>query len=393
MELSCHSSGDDPKMDATSNSDPCDPTPGMALPASHLELHLQQDLEHLRSRVMQLGTMAARALSRATEALHSLDQIEAQALILRDRLIDQEEGDIERLGLELLVRHQPAGRHLRFLFASLRIVRELERIGDCAESIARQTLALAHSDPRPELPHYRDQAIIASEMLQRCLQAFGTEDDALARQLIPMEDAADQLREQIIADLLARQQTGALSVHSLTTLLTLARRFERITDNAKRICEEIVFLVTGHPARHPHAQCYRVLFVDDCQAGLGHLAERVARRHVGDGFEIHGAGLHPAPPHPATRAFLQAKGFDVAALVSRSLGQVPAPEEFHLIIALTEGARIIFPMSTSRCLCLAWPMLEPTTLQDSEAVARGLETAWCSLEQRLAPLLSAIQHD
>jgi hypothetical protein len=84
---------------------------------------------------------------------------------------------------------------------------------------------------------------------------------------------------------------------------------------------------------------------------------------------------------------------DVGVLVSRSLGQVPAPDEHHLLIALTEGARIVFPMTSARTLCLYWPMVEPTTAGDAAAIERGLETAWQTLEQRLAPLLAAIQRD
>jgi phosphate transport system protein len=337
--------------------------------------------------------VTSRAIRRSSAAMLNLHPIEAQAVILRDRIIDQAESDGERLGLELLVRHQPAGRNLRFIYASLRILRELERLGDCAESIARQTLTLAQLDPRPELPRFRDQASLAIEMLDRALEAFRAEDEETARAIIPMEEAADRLREQISGELLERQKAGQLSVHALTTLLTVTRRLERITDQAKHICEEVVFLATGQLSRHSHADKLRILFVDDTQAGLGHLARAQAQRHAGDDFLLFTAGLRPTAPAAATLAFLEQKGIAGQAIVSHSLGHVPAPEEYHLLIALTEGARIVFPMTSSRTLCLSWPMVEPTESKDPTDVERGLNAVWHTLEQRLSPLIAAIRKD
>lgn len=368
-------------------------TTTMATPTPHLEHHLQQDLELLRGKVVSLGEQTSRAIRRSVNALIGLDPTEAQAVILRDRIIDQAESDGERLGLELLVRHQPAGRNLRFVYASMRILRELERVGDCAESISRQSLTLANLDPRPELPRFQDQAALATDMLDRALEAYRKDKEDIAREIIPIEDAADQLREQISSELLSRQQSGKLSVHALTTLLTVTRRLERITDQAKHICEEVIFLTTGQPARHAHGDKLRVLFVDETQAGLGHLALAVARRHAGDDMLLHTAGLRPSAPAPATVAFLERKGVEGGSVLSHSLGQVPAPEEHHLLIALTEGARIVFPMTTSRTLCLAWPMVDPTQAADPADVERGLDAAWHTLDQRLAPLIAAIRKD
>src|SRR5690606_14264774 len=102
--------------------------------------HLQQDINNLRRQVSELGVRAGRAIERSIRALTAGDRLDAQAVILRDRLLDRMERDGERIGLEMLVRYQPVGRTLRFIHASLRILGELERIGDYAASIARQVL-------------------------------------------------------------------------------------------------------------------------------------------------------------------------------------------------------------------------------------------------------------
>lgn len=360
---------------------------------SHLEFHLQQDMDRLRSRVSELGAMAGRAVSRATAALLDGNLVDAQAVILRDRLIDRLERDGERLGLEMLIRHQPLGRTLRFIHASLRILGELERIGDYAESIARQALRIQRFDPAPSLPRFGEQAAMASDMLTRAIRAYRTEDIQLARETIPIEEAADQLRDVVRNELLERNQAGTFSVSALTTLLTVARRLERVTDQAKSICEEVVFICSGETVRHPRAENLRVLFIDDTNASLGHLAEAVARRHADDRFEFFSAGMRPLPPDPRTRDFLQRKGVNVSNLVSRSLGQVPPPEEQDLIIALAESGQQVFPMSSSRTLCLHWPITDPTTFHDEAASKAAYETAWQTLEQRLTPLIEAVGRD
>ncbi len=370
----------------------------MATLTPHLEHHLQQDLDLLRSKVLELGARVTRAVARSYAALVASDVTDAEAVILRDRLVDRLEAETERLGLEILVRHQPVGRVLRFVHASLRIIRELERVGDCAESIARQTLSLAQMDPPPELPDFGEQAAIASEMMERALRAYRDDDGDLAAATVPMEDTADGLRDRINQELISRQQSGRLGVRGLTVLLTIARRLERVTDQAKHLCEEMLFVTSGQAVRHAHADAFRLLFVDDTHASVGHLAEAIARRHAGEGFSIHSAGLRPSPPDARVREFLQARGIDTAGLTSRSLGQVPAPEEHHLVVALSDAARIVFPMASPRTLCLYWPVNDPTTAVPDAATAAsgvqgGLEAAWHSLEQRLVPLLEAVRRD
>jgi phosphate transport system protein len=359
----------------------------------HLEIHLQQDINHLRRQVSELGERAGRAIERSIRALTEANLLDAQAVILRDRFLDRMERDGERIGLEMLVRHQPVGRTLRFVHASLRILGELERIGDYAASIARQVLRVEGLDPKPFSPSFVEQSRLACDMLDRAMRAYRTEDSALARQSIPLEEAGDQLRDRVRDELLARQRAGTINVPRLTALLTVSRRLERVTDQARSICEEVVFLCSGESVRHPHADAIRVLFVDDAQASLGHLAEAVARRHGDERFAFESAGLRPLPPDPRTRAFLAKRGVEVADLVSRSLGQVPPLEEQDLIIALTPSARQVFAMSAGGALCIDWPMEDPSAVEDPRESEAAFERAWTFLEERLRPLIDAVNRE
>lgn len=356
---------------------------------SHLEQHLQRDIDALRQRVLDLGHRAGQAVHRAAQALLQSQPTEAEAVILRDPALDRLETEVERAGLGLIIRHRPAARTLRLAYASIRIAHQLERIGDSAESIARQTLQILRLDPRPSLPAFEAQTKLALDMLDRALTAYETEDEALARSSIPIEAAADQLRDQMREELLQRQARNELSGSALNLLLTVARRLERVTDQARGVCEEILFVCTGQPARELHEGPVRVLFVDDTHACLGHLAEALGRQLAPHGFQFTSAGLQPVPPLPALRDFLQQRGIDTSCLVSRSLGQVPPPEEHDLVIALTPRAQQSFPMS-ARSLCLFWPLEDPAAFSQPGPT---LELAWQSLEHRLRPLLDAVLRD
>ena len=106
--------------------------------ATHYEESLQRDIERIKSKVQQMADLAAGALDACLRALVERNRQLAYSVILRDQRIDALEKEIDRLCLEFIVRQQPAARHLRFAYVTIKINQEVERIGDYAESMARQ---------------------------------------------------------------------------------------------------------------------------------------------------------------------------------------------------------------------------------------------------------------
>src|SRR5262245_12164366 len=110
---------------------------------------LRHDTKTIRQKVLEMAGLAERALKGSLQALVERNRQLAYSVILRDQYIDELEKEIDRLCLEFLIRQQPAGTHLRFAYATIKINLELERIGDYAESIARQVLKIASLQPPP----------------------------------------------------------------------------------------------------------------------------------------------------------------------------------------------------------------------------------------------------
>src|SRR5881394_1858109 len=148
---------------------------------SHYEESLQRDTKVIQDKVMQMARLADRALRDCVKALVERNRQLAYAIILRDQYIDEMEKEIDRLCLEFLVRQQPVALHLRFAYATIKINLELERIGDYAESIARQVLKISSIEPQPSYEKFVAIANLSIPMLQQAVQAFIEQNAALAR--------------------------------------------------------------------------------------------------------------------------------------------------------------------------------------------------------------------
>src|SRR5205085_3538108 len=143
---------------------------------THFEESLQRDIERIRAKVTAMAALCERALRDSLKALQESNRQLAFAVIIRDQRIDEMEKEIDRLCLEFLVRQQPVAGPLRFAYATIKINAELERIGDYAESIARQILIL--TDLGVEMPRERfaEIAHLATPMLHDAIGAFIEQD-------------------------------------------------------------------------------------------------------------------------------------------------------------------------------------------------------------------------
>src|SRR2546425_84755 len=189
-----------------------------------------------------MAGLAERALKNSLQALIERNRQLAYAVILRDQYIDELEKEIDRLCLEFLVRQQPAGTHLRFAYATIKINLELERIGDYAESIARQVLKVSALHDRLPIAAFSELAGVSIPMLRHAVKAFVEQDAKLALETMEGEAKADAFRNRIDSELLQLHQNGVIPITALTPLQTIARRFERVADQAKNICEETLYM-------------------------------------------------------------------------------------------------------------------------------------------------------
>ena len=335
-----------------------------------------------------------RALQDVLQAFVENNRQRAYSVIWRDQRIDELEKEVDRLSLEFLVRQQPVALHLRFAYVTIKINQELERIGDYAESIARQVLKTSHLSQRPPSAMYEEIANLTIPMLEDAVNSFLHQDAELAKKTMAMEEKIDHVRDDINAELYRLQKKGDIPLEALTPLLTMARRFERTSDQAKNICEEVVYMCTGDYAKHLGRELCRVLIVDDHNSCRGQIAEGIAASMNLPSFKVVSAGLDPKPVDADTVAFMNKKGIDISHQKSQSVEQVPNLDYYQIIIALSEASKKVFPKPPTKTVCLDWQVQDPSTIQGNpEEKAAALERTYQYIQTNLQDLSEAVLGD
>jgi phosphate transport system protein len=361
---------------------------------THYEQSLQRDIDRIRSKVTEMGVLADRALRQALQALRERSAQVAYSVILRDQRIDELEKEVDRLCLDFLVRQQPVAGTLRFVYAAIRINLEIERVGDYAESIARQALALEPVEADLPIDRLAEIADVAIPMVQQAVRAFVERDCEGARKLMASEEAADVLRHKINAELVQMRELEQIPLDALAPLMMIANRLERVADQAKNICQEVVYMCTGEYTKHTGGDLYRVLFVDRFNACRSHMAEAAGNSLGQSKFLFTSAGLEPTRIDETTAAFLKEKGIDISHHTSRSIEQVLPLDQYQAIVALAEEARKIFPPPPRKLVCIDWSIQDPSkVLGTAEEVWAAYEHTFQYLKCHIQSLVDAILGD
>lgn len=204
-----------------------------------------QELARLKIDILKMADLVESALQRAVEALANQDTALAQAVIAGDDDIDALEHDIEDRCLQLLALQQPMAVDLRFIGTALKMITDLERMGDHAVNIAKSTLRLAgrpYLKPLIDIPR---MAAEAREMLREAIAAFVEGDIELARKAAERDHRLDQLYGQIFRELLTFMMEDPRTIEQATQLLVVAGRLERVGDHITNLAEWTVYMVTG----------------------------------------------------------------------------------------------------------------------------------------------------
>lgn len=359
--------------------------------ASHMEERLEQDIHRIQERILEMGNRCERALQDALRALTEGSRQTAYLVILRDQFIDELEKELDRLCLEFLVRQQPAGEHLRFVYAAIKINTHLERVGDYAESIAHQVTRLNLGELVLSYEPFEEMARHAIAMLHDSVKAFVQRDANLARDIWMVEDKVDVLRRDLDRNLVRLCQEGRIPIEMLTPLLTISRRFERVTDQARDICAEVLYFCTGEYSKHRGQDVFRVMFVETHNDSHSQMAEAVLAALGNPRLVAGSAGIHPKPLDPRLERFLADKGFATTHLFSKHLEQVPNWEHYQIIVAFDRRAAKYFAQRLRTAICLDWtapPLPGPDA--DEATYRSACEAALQQIQTHIAELAEAI---
>jgi phosphate transport system protein len=358
---------------------------------SHFEEFLQRDIDLLRRKIKEMSVLSEWALKMSLQALVEGNRRLAYSVILRDQYIDELENEVDRLCLEFLVRHQPAGTHLRLAYATIQINKELERIGDYAESIARQVLAISALDPQPPYDRFIELGDISLHMLRDAVQSYLGQDADLAWRTMSIEEHANSLRTTINVDLAELTRQNRLPVAALNPLMTVARRLERAADQAKNLCEDVLYLCTGEFIKHKKGDGFRILFLDSTNSCLGQMAEGLGKKMGLARVVFASAGRVPQPINQHAIDFMASKGLDISGQTSKSFEQVPGWEDYQVIVGL--GARALegLPLRSNKPILLTWSINDPSEVEGpAEVREAAFESAFHALESNLKELAAAI---
>ncbi len=348
----------------------------------HYEKRLEQDEQQIRDDITAIGAMVVEALKNAVHAVRTGNQKLANLTVLGDGEINRAVRAVDKDCHRFIVRHLPSAGHLRLMSATIRAVIALERIGDYAVSIARVATRLS-SPPDHNLASAMDNmAADSGEMLAKAMQAFVEGNAEQAKAIMVMADQIERLQASALDDL--AHGHSERSVDDLFSMFTMFAMLERVSDQAKNLCEEAVFAATGETKGE---KVYRILFVDQDDKRLAPMAEALARHNFPNSGEYESAGLTSADAFdPAMVEYMAARGIDVNGVTPHKLDKGPVElAEFHVVISLQGPVGNYLQDVPFHTATLEWDLAQSPddAAVDYEAVYRALSVELRNLMERL----------
>ena len=203
------------------------------------------ELLELGTEMIDMAAAAEDAIDVVTASLTAQDGEAARAAIEMTRSMDQMERDIENRCLRLLLQQQPVARDLRTISAALKMVTDLQRIGDQCANIAEISLLLSRGQGRKDLAHIRTMSQKAGVMVKRAIYAYVNRDKEAAQAVIALDDGVDELFQIVKAELVELIVSSREQADQAIDLIIIAKYLERIADHAVNIAQWAIYCVTG----------------------------------------------------------------------------------------------------------------------------------------------------
>jgi len=220
----------------------------------HTDKAFEAELTELREKLLTVGGIVEQAIVRSVRALAERDSNLAREVIENDRRVNLLEVEIDELSIRMLALRQPAASDLRFITLALKIVTDLERIGDLAVNVAERAMELNEEAPiRPYVDIPR-MAEIAEKMLTMALDAFVASDAAKARAVLARDDEVDELYHTVFSELVELMKEDPGITKRAMAILFIAKHLERIADHATNVAEMVIYFVEGRDVRHPRSR-------------------------------------------------------------------------------------------------------------------------------------------
>ena len=212
--------------------------------------HFQEELEQLKTRLLEMGGLAEDRVRMVLRALVERDTSLVDRVLTGDGPINQLHIEIDSRCFKLLALYQPMAVDLRAIVSAVKINTDLERVGDLAINIAEAVRRYLRHAPVKELIDIPRMADIAQRMLRDALDAYVQRDMTLARAVLNEDDTLDALKTQVFRELLTYMLQDPATIEPALDLILVSRHLERIGDHATNVAEDVIFMVSARDVRH-----------------------------------------------------------------------------------------------------------------------------------------------
>ena len=217
---------------------------------SHTDKAYEEELEKLREELLLMGAKVEAMVAASVRSFDERDYDLARRTIECDHEINRMEVEVDGFCISILARRQPVASDLRFLTSTLKLVTDLERIGDLAVNICERTIDLAPDPPQRTYPNLARMAETVQSMVHDALDAFVAKDPAKAQWVIEQDRVVDSLYSHLFHEVLVVMMDDRTAVHRGMGVQSIAKHLERIGDHATNLAEQVVFLAKGRDIRH-----------------------------------------------------------------------------------------------------------------------------------------------
>jgi len=319
------------------------------------EARLQKDLGRIAKRVKMMSRAVSESVENSVRAALSRDTQLATETILGDLPTNRLSSDLDHRCHVFVARHLPSAGHLRYISSVMRLNQTLERVGDYAETISRAALSL--SGPAP-VSTQRDIEMLgehAVRLLRQALRSFQEEDVDLARGTHEAISNYGTTFDKIFDDLVKEGEASTRPVPDLFALMAIFNRLERVLHQAKNVCQQTVFAVTGEAKPR---KTFDILFVDSRNAGASVLAEHFARKAYPEAGTYESAGWDAADAvDPSFVSYGEEIGLDLVNEEPRQFaGRRKVLRDYDLIIDLAGGVHQHVRRVPYHTTLISWPL-------------------------------------
>ena len=221
---------------------------------AHTDKQYEQELKDLRDLLLGMGGKVEAAIAASVRSITERDAELAQRVRASDVGVNRLEVEVDGACRRILALRQPAASDLRFITTALKIVTDLERMGDLAVNIADRAVDLAQAPPLRPMHDLASLADLSESQLRKALDAFVEKDVLKAEEVMKGDDLLDALYLKIFNDLLAIMMEDSRTIRRATSLMFAAKHLERFGDHAMNLAEMVIYMVRGTDVRHPRSR-------------------------------------------------------------------------------------------------------------------------------------------